>query len=227
MRGDERGFALSGFALLLILPAVLIGGTLLRVAAFGAESIGLQAVADKVFYAGRDIERLVRKTWDENILADNRPNANATILGIQENYRNNAGVVAEVIPTWKLWTRSENRPNPSGIRDSRAGTNYCKVARGRGDNWFYYFEAYQMSIDYNDIILRVSRGENLTITVVGFDPVVNWPIDVYYGDILLWDDVRRENIGLSTTVAGTIQLTVDIEVEDARGVARYSSSLSF
>jgi len=117
-----------------------------------------------------------------------------------------------------LWTSYRDR-------ESRAGTQYCKIARISPDNWLYYFESYQVALDYNDIILRVSRGdENLTIFIEDFDPVVNLPIDVYYEDTLLWDDATRANVGENRVVAGTTQLVLSFNLRDPREAARYSST---
>lgn len=56
---DERGFVLSGIALLLILPAMLLTSTFLVTVHEGNEAISIQTVSDKVFYTGVNIENAI------------------------------------------------------------------------------------------------------------------------------------------------------------------------
>jgi hypothetical protein len=140
-----------------------------------------------------------------------------------------------------LWTRYENDPwNPEYSVETYAGTMYCTVARGVGDNWFYYVEAYQWKteepVESTDITLRISKiGENLLITVWGFDPVADrmgvQSIDVYWGSTLIFDNVRHYMVGYHPTVGdnyqengNTTQLTASFNIQDPRGAARYSGS---
>ena len=218
LRGDQHGFVLSGAALLLVLPAVMLSATLLAMVGTGGEAVSLQISADKVFYTGNDIERMLVKMWEENILADNEINANAKFARLADNYRAATGLLVDITPRWMLWTLYETK-------ESRAGTQYCKTARVSSDNWLYYFESYQIVLDYDDIVLRVSKeDENLVILIESFDPTLYLPIDVYYENTLLWDDATKANVGESKTVAGTTQLTVSFTVRDPRGAAQYSST---
>lgn len=56
---DQRGFVLSGMALLLILPAMLLSSFCLVMVKEGGETASLQAVADKVSYTGWHLENTV------------------------------------------------------------------------------------------------------------------------------------------------------------------------
>lgn len=58
---DERGFVLSGLALLLILPAMLIGSTYLSIVQTGGETTSIQSLSDKVFYTGLRTKRTVKQ----------------------------------------------------------------------------------------------------------------------------------------------------------------------
>lgn len=226
MKRDQRGFALSGTALLLVLPAMMLAISCLEVIELGGETASVQVMADRVFYSGNDLRRLVETLWRENILADNRPNANRQFDKLRDSYRTATGLLVDITPSWKLWTRSRF----GGIvRVSHAGTLHCKVARGIGDNWFYYFDSYQVIMDWNDIVLRVSKTENLmTIFIAAFDPILWWqPIDVFYENTLLWEGATRDNVGENRTIAKTTQLSVSIDVRDPRGAARYSYSENF
>ena len=216
MKQDQRGFVLSGAALLLVLPAMILAASFLTIVGAGGEAVSLQITADKVFYTGEDIERVLRSAWDENILFDNKPNANGKLEDLAENYRTATGLIVNITPSWMLWTLY-------GTKKAHAGT-WCKITRTSPDNWLYHFESFQIIWDYNDIVLGVSKiGENLKITIVAFDPIWNFPIDVYYGDNLLWKGAKKANVGESKIVAGTTQLTVSFNVRDPRGAAQYSS----
>ncbi|GAG85231.1 unnamed protein product, partial [marine sediment metagenome] len=63
LRRDQRGFVLSGIALLLVLPAILLVASCFTIIEMGGEATALQASADKVFYIGKDIERVVEDLW--------------------------------------------------------------------------------------------------------------------------------------------------------------------
>lgn len=223
MRKDQRGFVLNGLALLLILPAILLAGIGLRLTAIGQEAVSLQMAADKVFYTAHDLERIIKLAWKENLFFDNKENANRYFTYLKENCQLATGLLIDITPNWMLWTRAENGLVPEGIRDSYAGGPYCKIARS-GDNLIYYFEAYQITLDYDDIVLRVSKvGENLRVNIMSFDPVENWPIDVYHENTLLWDDATPNNVGENKDVARTTQLIVSISVSDPAGAARHHS----
>jgi len=56
----ERGFVLTGMALLLVLPALLLSSCLLAVMERGEEGIAVKATADRVSFTARDVENLVK-----------------------------------------------------------------------------------------------------------------------------------------------------------------------
>lgn len=58
---EEKGFVLSGMALLLILPAMLLSSFCLVIVEEGGETVSLQAVADKVSYTGWHIKNTVER----------------------------------------------------------------------------------------------------------------------------------------------------------------------
>lgn len=58
---DQRGFVLSGVALLLILPAMLLASSFLLVVKEGGETVSLQITADKVSSTGRHVEKTVER----------------------------------------------------------------------------------------------------------------------------------------------------------------------
>jgi len=233
MKRDQRGFVLSGTALLLVLPAMLLTASCLKIVGMGGEAVSLQVTADKVYYTGRDLARVLENMWASNILADNRHTANARFDNLVDNYNVATGLLVNFTENWKLWTYYVQGDDVEYVY---AGTYYCKVARGVGDNWFYYMDSYHWMADWNDITLRVQKiGDNLLITIYDFDPGADiWvvqPIDVYWGSTLIFDDVRSPTRGIHPTVGDSYQengnitqLTASFNIQDPRGAARYSGS---
>lgn len=58
---DENGFVLSGLALLLILPAMLLASSYLLIVAESGEIASIQTNAESVSATGRDVRDTVRK----------------------------------------------------------------------------------------------------------------------------------------------------------------------
>jgi hypothetical protein len=222
---DERGFVLSGIALLLVLPALLLAAACVRLAEIGGEAVSLQGTADLVFYTAYDVQRTLELIWEENLLFDNLPNANRYFERLAENYRMATGLLVDLVPRWMLWIHAyyDNQ-------DYRAGTGHSKVARVSQENWIYYFDIGGVE-DWNEPILKVvKQRDNLKIILQNYHFPVSPPdenaADIYYSTILLWSYVIHDDprIGSENTVPGTTtQLAVSISVKDPNDIARYSS----
>lgn len=91
LRDDQRGFVVSGIALLLVLPAMLLAASCLRIVETGGETTSLQTLSDKVSSAGRDIERMINDIQSKKL-----PIENATLNQIAENYRSSTGLLVSV-----------------------------------------------------------------------------------------------------------------------------------
>ncbi len=223
LRDEQRGFVLSGIALLLVLPAMLLAASCFRIIETGGEAVSLQAAADKVFYTGDDIERVIKNMWDKNLLADNKPNANAKFDELANNYRAATGLLVDITPSWMLWSYLV-----SGDENHYAGTIDTKIERVGPDNWRYHFEQLGI-IDYDEPILLVTKlNGSLRITLEEYDtgfPI--YPSNIYYSDIIRWDNVVHNDPrrGENVVVDGTTQLIVSVHVRDPRGAARYSSTV--
>ncbi len=226
---DQRGFVLSGVALLLVLPAMLLAASCFTIIEMGGEATALQASADKVFYIGKDIERVIEDMWDDNLLFDNQPNANAKFDNLANNYRAATGLLVDITPSWMLWSYLETKGE-----NHYAGTRDCKIERVGPDNWRYQFEQLWIIIDYDEPILLVTKlNGSLRITLEEYDtgfPL--WRSDIYYSDNKLWDDVihndprlENDNPNHTRVVDGTTQLIVSVHVRDPRGAAQYLSTV--
>ena len=226
MRQEQRGFVLSGIALLLVLPAMLLVASCFAIIEMGGEAAALQASADKVFYTGNDIERVVKDLWGESLLIDN---ADITLSKLADNYRAATGLLVDITPSWMLWIHVINTGE-----NHLAGTQYCNIIENApGENWSYYFEDENEAFwgggepDHDEPVLFVEKiGENLRITIEDYDGIYH--SDVYYSDQLLWDWVgglEQAHVGENTEVEGVAQLRVFIDVRDPRGAVQYSSTV--
>ncbi len=91
LRNDQRGFVMSGIALLLVLPAMLLASSCLRIIETGGETTSLQALSDKVSYTGHDIERMIE------YMSNNRlPINDNTLNELAENYRAVTGLLVNL-----------------------------------------------------------------------------------------------------------------------------------
>ena len=94
LNDDKRGFILSGIALLLVLPAMLLAASYLGMISIGGETTSLEVLSDKVNYAGHDIERVIDYMKNNEIPRDNQ-NLNT----LAENYRVATGLIVEIVQT--------------------------------------------------------------------------------------------------------------------------------
>ncbi len=111
LRDEQRGFVLSGIALLLVLPAMLIATSCVVVIEAGGEAASLQALSDKVDYVRRDIERMVRYMENNKLPIDN-----STLDALAESYRAATGLVVNI------WI--ENNLVFENVEDPRAAVRY-------------------------------------------------------------------------------------------------------
>ncbi|KXB00099.1 hypothetical protein AKJ48_03290 [candidate division MSBL1 archaeon SCGC-AAA261O19] len=223
IRQDQQGFVLSGTALLLILPAMLLTASFFEAVTVGGESAYLQATSDKVFYTGKDIERVIKDMWTENIIiSDNTPVPNPMFDHLADNYEAATGLIVDITPRWMLWSVKDDSEN-------RFLSENDKIERVGANKWRYRWDTVLIRNDNDDPILLVEKlNDNLRITLEDFDTVFPlWKADIYYDDIKLWDDVVPDDprIGENVVVDGTTQLIVSINVRDPRGAARYSSTV--
>jgi len=91
LRKDNRGLIMSGLALLLVLPAMLLAASYFKVIELGGETAATQIAADKVNYTGRDVERVVKYWLQQGTSIDNY------LLGrLAENYRAATGLLVNI-----------------------------------------------------------------------------------------------------------------------------------
>jgi Ca2+-binding RTX toxin-like protein len=224
-RADERGFVLSGTALLLVLPAMILTSSLITVAWMGGETASFQAISDKVFYTGNDISRLVENIWLDNVLFDNENNSNLDFVYMADNYASVSGLLVDITPTWMFWIYVEETGE-----NHRAGTTYGKTQRLRDNEWRYWFEDY-FDGDYNDPTLVITENAGqMYIRLESFSG--GFHVDVYYGENKLWDNITGEDNHEASERSSWVfdsltQLTVAVQVTDATSTARYAFTENF
>lgn len=96
---SQEGLILSGIALLLILPALLITSTYLMIIQEGGEATSIQSTSDKVFYTGLDIENTIHQMnlYDMNV-------NNSTLDSIERKYEINTALEVELHRTDNIVT---------------------------------------------------------------------------------------------------------------------------
>ncbi len=217
-RVDERGFVLSGTALLLVLPAMILTSSLFSVAMMGGETVALQSISDKVFYTGKDIKRMIENIWQDNVLFDNENNANLDFAYMADNYNSVSGLIVDITPTWLFWIYVEETGE-----NHRAGTTYGKTQRLRDNEWRYWFEDY-FDGDYNDPTLVVTENAGqMYVRLESFSG--GFHVDVYYDTTKMWDNITGEDnheaSERSSMVFGSLtQLKVDVQVTDTTSSAK-------
>ena len=88
---EQRGLLLSGFALLLVLPAMLLVASYFKMVEMGGEATAAQIAMDKVNYTARDIERIVKY-----MVRTGQPFDNITLQELADNYRVATGLLVQV-----------------------------------------------------------------------------------------------------------------------------------
>lgn len=221
---EQRGFVLSGIALLLVLPAMLLAASFLTIAEAAGEAASLQTLSDKVIYTGHDIERMLTHMTNNKI-----PTDGPVLSAFAENYRAATGLLVD-IGLHPLWIEVKD----TGAKHF-AGTKYCQIEEVAMGKWRYRFEdsdeELDPSVDWDndDPILLVERlDEGLRITVEIHEGV--YVVDLHYSDQTLWTNVGA-HVGESVEVDEILQPSIDeitqldtliIYVRDPRGAARYS-----
>lgn len=89
---DQRGVVLSGLALLLILPTMLLSASYLAIIKTGGEAVSLQTVADKVHNAGLNVENTIEWMWVSRGL----PVDNFTLLRLEDACENTTGLMVDI-----------------------------------------------------------------------------------------------------------------------------------
>ncbi len=225
---EQRGFVMSGIALLLILPALLLAASSLKIIEIGGESTSIQVLSDKVDYAGRNITNTIQSMQKNKL-----PINNGVLRSLAENCSSATGLLVDVNASWvyPLWIHVQN----TGA-NHYAGARYCFIEYLGSGEWNYSFEDLDVELgqnadfDYGEPALNIEEiGDNLNITIMAYGS--DYHSDVYYSSDLLWSDVggsEGAHVGESQAIGENLYnlfLAVGVEVRDPRNLARYVENI--
>jgi hypothetical protein len=88
---EQRGLLLSGLALLLVLPAMLLVASYFRMVKIGSDATAAQIEMDKVNYTVGNIERVIKY-----MLKTGQPFDNMTLGELADNYRVTTGLLIDI-----------------------------------------------------------------------------------------------------------------------------------
>lgn|GEM_PF-1221240 len=228
LRNEQCGFVLSGIALLLILPAMLLAVSSLKIIEIGGESTSIQALSDKVDYTGRNVTNTIK------FMQTNKIPINESVLkSLAENYSSATGLLVDVTIEWiyPLWIHVQD----TGI-NHYAGTRYCSIEEIYSEGWNYSFEDLDLNFgqnvdfDYDEPSLLVEKKDGkLNITIAAHES--SYHSDVYYSSALLWLGVGGnegnhigENVEIEENLFNLFR-TIGIDIRDPRNLARYVENI--
>ncbi len=201
---NQKGMVLSGVALLLILPAMLLSATFLTIVETGEEGTAVKQLSDKAFYTAYDIKHTLR-----NLKSSGRRMDEKVFQGIAENYKQKTGfgeINIDYAPfdIWvDYWDNSTTNP-PYTLDEIRPADNinekHSKISNWAGETWYYTFEAYYSITgdhDYNEPALKITKiSENAwKIKVLPTFSYSYAYADVYWGNTKILNDVNRNDSG--------------------------------
>jgi len=144
----QRGLLLSGFALLLVLPAMLLVASFFKMMEMGGEATAAQIAMDEVNYAAKDIERIVKY-----MLETGQPFDNITLQELTENYSTTTGLIVQVAG---VDTDNDNTIDSTiiSVQDPRSAARYFTTIE---------FKKLTVMIFPDKGVYR--PGDNVTLTV--------------------------------------------------------------
>lgn len=229
---------LSGTALLLVLPALLLSATFLATVETGGEIASTQGLSDKIAFKAHDIKQTLRHRKEHGGRLDNK-----AFQEIAETFEESS-MLGDVNIKYKYFDiRVEY--NYVDIDDNPEDTwhatdNNCRVSNLKGGNWSYNFEVMASGdYDFNEPLLRLESLENgnWKITVAPTFTHGDATADVFWGNKLIFEDVNDGDYyershagkgkweGESKIVSGVpSSALVHISLEDPRGIVHYEET---
>jgi len=229
LREEQFGFALSSLALLLLLPAMLLAASSLKIAKTGGEAASIQILADKVNCAGRNITEIIKS------MQKNKFPINSIILQtLAEKYASASGLIVNISSrcVYPLWIHVQD----TGV-DHYAGGKYCFVEGIAPNNWNYSFEDLDAEIgetvdfDYDEPILRIEKlSEKLRITVMAYHSP--YRSDIYYSNGLLWWGAgghEQKHVGETAEIEENLFglfTVINLKISDPGNLAEYTENIT-
>jgi hypothetical protein len=228
LRHDKGGFVLSGIALLLIIPAMLLMASTLMVVETGGQSTNIQGQYDKVYHTGEDLSNVINLMQNNNVWLDDN-----ILKSLTDNCRSATGLLVDVhVVSWvfPIWEHIED----SG-ENHYAGSIYSWIEKISDNIWDYSFEDLTLGkdnivdFDYNEPVLQVERVSPGTLKITALMYQGGYHSDIYYSNTFIFRvGNMTDNIGSFKFVSEN-QLqrrVISISVWDPRGAARYDENIN-
>ncbi len=202
----EKGMVLSGIALLLVLPALLLSATFLTTVEIGGETTAVQGMSDKISFKAYDIKKTLRYRQQHGERLDKEA------LNRLENSYAQSSVIGDISIDYShfdVWVDYDGPSTFTEVHPTEESEtlydNSCIVKNLKKNHWSYNFEASigEPDYDYNEPLLRLKRlkNGNWKVTVAPTFTHSDVTADVYWGNKLIFDDVNEE-IGYGTDATG-------------------------
>jgi len=148
LNGEQRGLVLSGLALLLILPAMLLAASYFKIVEMGGEATTNQIAMDKVSYTARDIERAIKYLMKTGQAFDN-----LTLVELADNYRTATGLLVDIAG---VDTDNDNAIDAAiiSVQDPSAVARYSTM-----------LEFFKLTVMIFPDMTTYRPGDNVTFTV--------------------------------------------------------------
>lgn len=214
---DERGLVLSGIALLLILPSLLIASSYLTILSQGGEATSIQSIGDKVFYVGIDIENTVLQMKNYNMKINE-----SNLDNLENKYESSTGLSVN-LTLLRCEGVLKKTDYPAEGETKQLFDNYPL--------WGYELDA---AVENNDSSLKGRENLRSNGTQNHHDDLT--PPDnmsVSNGNFKVWLVVGNGEIKVVVTrQGGCISVSEDgntvlIEVQDPGNSAKYQSKVNF
>ncbi|GEM_PF-2382698 len=88
---DEKGFVFTGFALLVILPSLLIAASYLTMTVMGGESSAIGTISSSVRYTGEAVERTIERNAKKGISIDAEK-----LRNLEDNFETYTGLTVDL-----------------------------------------------------------------------------------------------------------------------------------
>ncbi len=241
LRDDQRGMIMSGIALLLVLPAMLISATFLTIVHTGGEATSIERLSDRAAYTAYNMKNSIRDLKESGERLDSE-----VLDQIAEKYSQNTifeNIQLHVRP-FDIWTEIHYLGD---VYTHHATSKFCEVKNLGVNRWYYNFEDLRpedwegADKDFNEPLLRLEKldNEDWRVTVEptysgGATATVHWGDKVIFWNVNSDDNEPGDGTpgvgdgrweGESKIVSGVpSSIEASISLEDPGGTVVYEEN---
>lgn len=240
----QKGVVLSGLALLLVLPALLLSATFLTVVETGGEITATQSLSDQIAFKADDIKQTLRSRKEHGDRLDKK-----ALQEIEESFEESPilGDIEINYTPFDIRVEYSGDYNYISYPVVHATDDACRISNLKEGDWSYNFEAFitKPDYDFNEPLLRLERLENgnWKVTVAPTFTHSNAYCDnVKWGDKTIFKDVNREGEGWGSGTGGAgdglheneskivsgvpTSVLIELVLEDPGGTVHYEETFS-